>query len=161
MSPDQLSESRTLEEKRDWALAGKQRWEAKLEQADAQNDRARDLGGGIPGFGGSGNQRAAKQVRSAWSSADRAWREATEKLEYYTHKLRGYERRIAERDRKRLTREDIVGATAIRTDTGWRLVVRVNAKSVSVTTGYSWVDRIEFDRIHEVRRPDKVTKGEA
>lgn len=155
MTADNHPDARTLEEKRDWALAGKQRWKAKLEQADAQSDRAHEMGGGIPGFGGSGDQRAAKQVRSAWSSADRAWREATEKLEYYTHKLRGYERRIAERDRKRMTREDIVGATAIKTDSGWRLVVRVNTKSVSVTTGYSWVDRIEFDRIHEVRKPEK------
>jgi hypothetical protein len=146
------SESRTLEEKRDWALAGKERWEAKLEQADAKESRAHEMGGGIPGFGWSGNQRAAKQVRSAFSSADRAWREATEKLEYYTGKLRSYERRIAERNRKRLDHEDIVGAVAVKTSTGWRRVVRVNAKSVSVTSGYSWVDRIQFGQILEVRK---------
>ena len=141
----------TLEEKLDWALEGKARWEAKMAAADAKHEQALDMGGGIPGFGGSGNQRAAQQVRSAFSSAYRAWREAIEKLEYYTAKARGYERRIAERDRKRLERGDILGATHVRIGYGWRKVVRVNAKSVSVHTGYSWVDRYEFDKVLEVR----------
>jgi len=142
----------TLEEKRDWALAGKARWVARMAQADAKQERAHEMGGGIPGFGGSGNQRAAQQVRSAMNSADRAWREATDKLEYYTGKAKGYERRIAERDRTRLVRDDIVGARSVRTSTTWRQVVRVNSKSVSVSSGYSWVDRIDFDKILEVRR---------
>lgn len=145
------TESRSLEEKLDWALEGKARWEAKMGQANAKHDQAREMGGGIPGFGGSGNQRAARQVRSAFNSADKAWREATEKLEYYTAKAKGYERRIAERDRQRLTRDDIAAAKLIRTSTGWRKVVRVNAKSVSVDSGYSWVDRIPFDQVLEVR----------
>ena len=50
----------TLEEKRDWALAGKARWVARMAQVDAKNERAHEMGGGIPGFGGSGNQRAAQ-----------------------------------------------------------------------------------------------------
>lgn len=142
----------TLEEKRDWALAGKARWEARVAESDAKHERAREMGGGIPGFGGSGNQRAAQQVRSAYNSADRAWREATEKLEYYTAKARGYENRIAERDRKRFEHADIVGAQFVRTSSTWRKVVRVNAKSVSVESGYSWTDRITFDQIREVVR---------
>lgn len=143
--------SYTLEEKLEWALAGKARWEARMAQADAAHESAREMGGGIPGFGGSGSQRAANQVRSAFASADRKWREATEKLEYYTQKARGYERRIAERDRKRLERSDIVGATHIRIGRFWYKVARVNAKSVSVETGYSWVDRYTFDKVLEVR----------
>lgn len=143
--------SYTLEEKLEWALAGKARWEARLAAADAKHDQAHEMGGGIPGFGGSGNQRAARQVRGAFESADRAWREASEKLEYYTTKARGYERRIAERDRKRLDRSDILGATFIRVSYGWRKVAKVNAKTVSVETGYSWTDRIEFDKIIEIR----------
>lgn len=141
----------TLEEKLAWAQAGVVRWKERLEQADAKSDRAHEMGGGIPGFGGSGNQRAARQVRSAHDSAHRAWREATEKLEYYNAKAKGYERRIAERDRVRFTHEDVVGARAVRTVTGWRRVVRVNGKSVSVDSGYSWVDRIEFGSILEVK----------
>ena len=58
--------------------------------------------------------------------------------------------REAELLRVRLTREDIVGARAVRTVRGWQAVVRVNAKSVSVHTGYSWVDRVPFDDVLEV-----------
>lgn len=36
---------------------------------------------------------------------------------------------------------------------GWHRVVRVSAKSVSVETGYSWTDRIPYDRIVETRSP--------
>lgn len=141
----------TLEEKRNWALEGKARWEAKLALAEGRGERAHEMGGGIPGFGGSGNQRAAQQVRSAFASADRAWREATDKLDYYTAKARGYERRIAERDRVRLGAVDVAGAKYVRTVTGWRKVVRVSAKSVSVESGYSWVDRIPLGQIFEAR----------
>ena len=147
-----MTERYTLEEKLEWALQGKARWEAKMAQADAKHEQAHELGGGVPGFGGSGNQRAAQQVRSAFASADRAWREATEKLEYYTAKARGYERRIAERDRKRLERPDVLGATFIKTTCGWHKVVRVSAKSVTVETGYSWTDRYPLDKVLEVRR---------
>lgn len=143
--------SYTLEEKLAWAREGVARWEAKLKQADMKAERAHEMGGGILGFGGSGNQRAAQQVRSAWSSADRAWREATEKLEYYTDKAKGYERRIAERDRTRLTRDDIAGATHVRISRSWHKVVRVNQTTVSVDSGYSWVDRYTFDKVLEAR----------
>lgn len=34
---------------------------------------------------------------------------------------------------------------------GWHKVVRVNGKSVSVETGYSWTERIALDRIIETR----------
>jgi len=39
----------------------------------------------------------------------------------------------------------------VRTDLGWHRVVRVNAKSVTVETGYSWTDRYPLDRIIETR----------
>jgi hypothetical protein len=139
-----MSEGYTLEQKRDWALAGKA-------EADAKNDRAREMGGGIPGFGGSGSQRAATQVRNAFGSADRAWREARDKLEYYTEKARGYERRIAERDRVRFTRADLIGMTHVKVSRSWYKVARLNAKTVSVETGYSWVDRYEFDKILDAK----------
>ena len=60
-------------------------------------------------------------------------------------------KREAELVRVRLTREEIVGARAVRTVRGWHAVVRVNVKSVSVHTGYSWVDRVSFDDVLEVR----------
>jgi hypothetical protein len=145
------TEHRTIEEKRDWAADGVARWEDRLAAAEAGLERASEMGGRIPGFGGSGNQRAARQVRSAFASADRRYAEASEKLEYFKGKLRYYERVIAERDRKRFGREDLVGATHVRVRAVWRKVARLNAKTVSVETGYSWVDRIPFDQILEFR----------
>lgn len=47
--------------------------------------------------------------------------------------------------RRKFTREEIVGAVMVRSEIhGWRKVRRVNAKSVSVDSGYSWPDYIPF-----------------
>jgi hypothetical protein len=40
---------------------------------------------------------------------------------------------------------------------GWHRVVRVNAKTVSVETGYSWTDRIPLERIIETRPPQDAS----
>ena len=61
------------------------------------------------------------------------------------------EAKIAERDRRRLTADDIKGASHVRTVTGWHKVERVNAKSVTVATPYSWTDRYRLDEILETR----------
>jgi hypothetical protein len=53
--------------------------------------------------------------------------------------------------RVRLTRDDIIGATHVRTAYAWHKVARVNKTTVSVETGYSWVDRIPFDKILDAR----------
>jgi len=58
---------------------------------------------------------------------------------------------VSEAARVRLTRADVVGAQFIRTELGWAKVRRVNVKSVSVDSGYSWADLIPFDRVLEVR----------
>lgn len=42
----------------------------------------------------------------------------------------------------------------VRDQCGWHRVVRVNAKSVSVATPWSWTDRIEHLRIIETRKPN-------
>jgi len=49
------------------------------------------------------------------------------------------------------TPEELLTARAIRTSVGWHKVARVNAKSVSVETGYSWTDRYTLDEVLEVR----------
>jgi hypothetical protein len=49
------------------------------------------------------------------------------------------------------TPEQYKAAKVVRTVTGWHKVVKVNAKSVTVATPYSWTDRIEVARIIEVR----------
>lgn len=49
------------------------------------------------------------------------------------------------------TEEQYRAAVAVRTKLGWHRVVRVNAKSVTVKTAYSWDDRIPRPSILEVR----------
>ena len=49
------------------------------------------------------------------------------------------------------TPEQLKTAQVIRTTTGWHRVVKVNAKSVTVATGYSWTDRHELGKILEVK----------
>lgn len=49
------------------------------------------------------------------------------------------------------TEEQWKAAVVVRTLTGWRKVVRVNAKTVTVSTPYSWTDRIARDKVLEVR----------
>lgn len=58
----------------------------------------------------------------------------------------------AEATRQRFTRDDITGAWAVRTADGWHKVAKVNAKTVSVETAYSWTERIEFDKILDYRK---------
>lgn len=58
-----------------------------------------------------------------------------------------------ESERVRLTRDDIVGATHIVDQFGkLRTVVRVNQKTVSVTTEWSWTETVPFDRVRVVKR---------
>jgi hypothetical protein len=49
------------------------------------------------------------------------------------------------------TPEELKAARAIRTSSGWHRVARVNTKTVSVETGYSWTDRYPIDKILEVK----------
>jgi len=49
------------------------------------------------------------------------------------------------------TEEQYLSAHAVRTRVGWHKVVRVNAKSVTVETPYSWTDRVPRSRVIEVR----------
>lgn len=49
------------------------------------------------------------------------------------------------------TAEELDAATHVRTIVGWHEVMRVNAKSVSVKTPYSWTDRHDIGKILECR----------
>ena len=64
--------------------------------------------------------------------------------------VKALQRRIAERDRVRLTRDDILGAQYIRTQFGWSRVIRVNRMSVTIPTAWSWTETIPFDQILEM-----------
>lgn len=121
--------------------------EEAMRAADKKEEAASELGGGIPGFGGSGNQRAARQVRSALDSSYRAWKEASERIEKWTYRVKSLERRIAEKERVRYSAADLNGATLVKDSHSWHRVVKVNAKTVTVETPYSWTDRIPLDNI--------------
>lgn len=63
-----------------------------------------------------------------------------------------YNAKNAERNKPvPFTTEELQAARAVRTSVGWHRVARVNTKTVSVETGYSWNDRYTFDKILEVR----------
>lgn len=127
-----------------------------MRRADALAADAHEMGGGIPGFGGSGNQRAARQVRSAHDRAHRAWQDADERIKKWDYRVKSLERRIAEHERKRYTRGDILGAGFVHDGITWRKVVRVNQKTVSVVNWQvpSWEpDRIPFDKIRGIQQP--------
>lgn len=50
-------------------------------------------------------------------------------------------------------RETVQKGDRVRVRGHWREVVRVNAKSVSVATGYSWTDTVPYVEIQELNRP--------
>lgn len=68
-------------------------------------------------------------------------------------KVRRREAVEAEKARPKLTAADVAGAVRVRDQFGWHRVVRVNAKSVTVVTPYTWTDRIPLAKILDVRGP--------
>lgn len=140
---------RQAEERLDAANAARVR-------ADALSNTAREMGGGIPGFGGSGNQSAARAVRAAHGRADKAHREAAERIEKWEHRVRSLRQRITEVERVRFTPGQLKGAVFVRSKHGWHRVVRVNVKTVTVPSlvGGSWTDTIPVESILEARFPE-------
>ena len=59
--------------------------------------------------------------------------------------------RITERDRPRLTRDQIIDAQFIRTMFGWSRVLRVNRLTVTIPTQWSWTETVPFDQVLEVK----------
>lgn len=55
--------------------------------------------------------------------------------------------REAEKARERFTAADLTGAEFVRDDIGWHRVVRVNAKTVTVGTAYSWTERVSIEQV--------------
>lgn len=63
------------------------------------------------------------------------------------------ERIAREAARRIFTRDEVLGAGFVHDGHRWRKVVRVNAQTISVESGYSWVDKIPFGKVHGVRGP--------
>lgn len=96
-----------------------------------------------------------KADRARWSAYDRE-AEAYHRLEKAEAELARARAVEARAERDAAAPRDIPGLRVgdlVRTGSGWHRVARVNAKSVSVETGYSWTDRVTHDQIIETRRP--------
>lgn len=122
-----------------------------MERANALHDTAREMGGGIPGFGHAGNQRAASMVRSASDRAQQAWVDARDRIEHWQDKVLRLEARIAEAERVKLTDgASITDAKWVNARGGWWRVAKVNAKSVTVHyPGASFTERIPISSVKE------------
>lgn len=59
--------------------------------------------------------------------------------------------RAAEAARVKFTAADLADAEFVRDEFGWHRVVRVNAKSVTVSSSYSWDERIPLGKVLEFR----------
>lgn len=80
-------------------------------------------------------------------------RQKTERTEKHKAAVAAYE--AVEVARVRLTRDEVVGATAVRTRLyGWRLVRRVLRDKVSIDSGYSWPTLVKFDDVLAVRKAE-------
>ena len=133
--------------------------QSKVDAARGVSERATT--GGLTGYDSavlSGIQRKANPRRTArrFAAYDRESALAVQ-LVATEHQVKLLERRLAdaitERDRTRFTRDDIVGATHIVDRFGkLRTVVRVNQKTVSVTTEWSWTETVPFDKVRAVKR---------
>lgn len=133
------------------AREGLERAQEAKQRADLLSASARELGGGLLSFGGSGKQSAKRTVQGAQGRAFTAHNEADERIAHWTTRISSLERRIAESERVRFTAADLAGATHVRNGIGWHQVVRVNGKSVTVLTPHSWTDRIAVEQILEHR----------
>ena len=132
--------------------------EQDVEKANGARQRARAHRGGLLSYGGSGSQAAHHQVQTSLDRILRDAKEAHDRVEHWRVEVRRFENQLAEQERPRLTRDDVLGATHVRTRFGWHKVVRVNRTTVSVDTGYSWTDRYPFEKILEARKPaDRTT----
>lgn len=98
--------------------------------------------------------RARAKATEASIDAAVAEVKAQSRAEFAAAKQRAAEREAA---RRRYTREDIEGAGFVHDGHRWRVVVRVNKATVSVDSGYSWVDHVKFKDVHGVQQPLGMT----
>lgn len=88
-----------------------------------------------------------------WARFDReaaAWARARE-AQAEVERLERVEAYRARNAPVAFTQDELKAARVIRTRYGWQVVVRVNKTTVSVATGYSWVDRVKLNDVLEVR----------
>lgn len=88
-----------------------------------------------------------------WAAYDRQ-AEVAVRLDEYRRDREVLVARIARAEADAAAPRDLTSlrpGDAVRDSTGWHRVVRVNAKTVTVETGWSWTDRIPHERVIETR----------
>lgn len=96
------------------------------------------------------NARADARRQARFQREAEAWR-AVERADKDVERLEWSLRHALRHATVPFTDDELKAARVIRTRSGWHKVVRVNAKSVSVATGYSWTDRVALSSVLEVR----------
>lgn len=127
----------------------------KADQARAAADRATPGGlhgdpATLSGVQRRGGQKAMARRFTAYDREAAAVRAAVEEERREAHRGRAAAMAAADAKAHR-DLDSLKPGDAVRDRNGWHSVVRVNAKSVSVPSGYSWVDRIPLERIIETR----------
>ena len=131
--------------------------EQDVERANGARERARTYRGGLLSYGGSGSQAAHRQVQGELDRLLRDAKEAHDRMEHWGFEVRRLENMLAKQERPRLTRDDVLGATHIRTRLGWHEVVSVNSTTVSVAPGHPWNDRYPFEKILQTAKLEQRT----
>jgi hypothetical protein len=106
--------------------------------------------GGLSGIRRKPNHKADRARYNSYSREADAWT-AVKDAEYEASVIRGRLATQARNNAIAFTEDQYKAAKVVRDSHGWHKVAKVNAKSVSVETGYSWTDRIRRDKIIEVR----------
>lgn len=149
----------SVEERRRQVAEAEADLAAATTKAEAATKRARGVLGDDPAVV-SGITRGAKAARLASVSRDNAYRAEHEQIAA----RQTAERRLAVAQRL-LAQAEADSAAAANFETlapgdlvrqagssSWHVVLRANAKTVSVTSGYSWAVRVPRDRIAETRK---------
>lgn len=119
---------------------------SELGRAEAELAAAAPTDSGDPALARLGGA-ALKQHHRATDSRLRRYTEAAARVAALRGQLNAAENREAEANRPRLTAADLAAATHVQDRFGWHRVVRVNARTVTVETPYSWTDRIPVGSI--------------
>lgn len=100
----------------------------------------------------------SRRMNERMDSGLRRYTEAQQSAKALESKAHLAEGRAKEAARTRLTHEDIKGATHVQDQFGWHEVVRVNAKTVTVKTPYSWTETLPIEKIRKTLKatPEQI-----